>query len=93
MVIEKKTSEAWGKMPSSDDLIGNLPADRTAPVHQYDFGTFFPAMARLIMTHGRIGAKFGQLFSEIMFSEEGTLDRREREMVAAVTAAGQDCHY
>ena len=32
-------------------------------------------------------------FSEIMFSPEGTLDRREREMVAAVASAGQDCHY
>ena len=69
MVIEKKTSEAWVRMPSSEDLIGNLPSDRTAPVHQYDFGTFFPAMARLIMAHGRIGANFGQLFSESMFSE------------------------
>jgi AhpD family alkylhydroperoxidase len=28
----------------------------------------------------------------VMF-EEGALDRREREMVAAVTAAAQDCHY
>ena len=93
MVTEKKTTEAWVKMPSSDDLLGNLPSDRTAPVHPYDFSSFFPAMARLIMAHGRIGAKFGQLFSEIMFSEEGTLDRREREMVAAVTSAGQDCHY
>ncbi len=50
-------------------------------------------MGRLIMAHGRIGPKFGALFSEIMFSEEGSLDRREREMVAAVAAAGQDCHY
>ena len=93
MVIEKKTSEAWVKMPSSDDLIGNLPSDRTAPVHAYDFGGFFPAMDRLIMAHGRIGPKFANLFSEIMFSPEGTLDRREREMVAAVASAGQDCHY
>ncbi len=93
MVIEKKTNEAWVKIQSSDDMIGSLPKDRTAPVHAYDFGTFFPAMARLIMAHARIGAKFGALFSEVMFSEEGTLDRREREMVAAVAAAGQDCHY
>ncbi len=93
MVIEKKTSEAWVKMPSNEDFVGNLPSDRDAPVHEYDFGTFFPAMARLIMAHQRIGPKFGDLFSEIMFSKEGTLDRREREMVAAVTAAGQDCHY
>ena len=93
MVIEKKTTEAWVKIQSSDDMIGSLPADRTAPVHAYDFGTFFPAMARLIMAHGRIGSKFGALFGEIMFSPDGTLDRREREMVAAVASAGQDCHY
>ena len=93
MVTEKKTNEAWVKIQSSDDMIGNLPKDRTEPVHAYDFGNFFPAMGRLIMAHGRIGAKFGALFSEVMFSEEGTLNRREREMVAAVAAAGQDCHY
>ncbi len=85
--------EAWVKIQSSDDMIGNLPKDRTAPVHAYDFGNFFPAMGRLIMAHGRIGSKFIELFSEIMLSEDGTLDRREREMVAAVAAAGQDCHY
>ncbi len=93
MVIEKKASEAWVKMPSSEELMAGAPKEREAPVHPYDFTSFFPAMARLIMAHGRIGAKFGQLFSEIMFSEDGTLNRREREMVAAVTWAGQDCHY
>ena len=85
--------DAWVKIPSSEELLGNLPADRTAPVHPYDFASFFPAMGRLIMAHGRIGAKFGALFSEIMFSPDGTLDRREREMVAAIASAGQDCHY
>ncbi len=84
---------AWVKIPSSDDLIGNLPSDRTAPVHPYDFDSFFPAMGRLIQAHGRIGPAFSRLFAEIMFSPEGTLDRRERELVAAVAAAGQDCHY
>ena len=73
--------------------MAGAPKDRTEAGHPYDFAGFFPAMGRLIMAHGRIGAKFGALFSEIMFSPEGTLDRREREMVAAVTAAGQDCHY
>ena len=58
----------------------------------YDFG-FLPAMTRLVMAHGRIGAAFGQLFAQIMFSPEGALSRSEREMVAAVASAGQDCHY
>ena len=38
-------------------------------------------------------AHFVALFGEIMFSPLGALDRREREMIAAVAAAAQDCHY
>ena len=93
MVVEKQTvPEAWVKMPSNEELMANVPSDRDAPIHPYDFG-FMPAMARLIMAHGRIGPAFGALFAQIMFSPEGKLDRAEREMVAAVASAGQDCHY
>ena len=60
--------------------------------HPYDFG-FQPGMSMLIASHMRIAPFFGQLFLEIMFSESGALDRREREMVAAVSSAAQDCHY
>jgi len=35
---------------------------------------------------------FAALFGQIMFAP-GRLDRREREMVAAVATAAQDCHY
>jgi alkylhydroperoxidase/carboxymuconolactone decarboxylase family protein YurZ len=59
--------------------------------HPYDFG-FVANMGRLIRAHPRIGARFGALFAEIMFAP-GALDRREREMIAAVAAAAQDCHY
>ena len=44
------------------------------------------------MAHDRLGPLFRQLFRELMFGP-GHLDRREREMVAAVAAAAQDCHY
>jgi len=88
-----KPPEAWVKIPTSEELLAAAPKDRDKPVHAYDFGTFFPAMGRLIMAHGRIGAKFAPLFAEIMFSEEGALSRAEREMIASVAAAGQDCHY
>ncbi len=57
----------------------------------YDFG-FVPAMGRLVNAHPRIAPQFGRLFASIMF-EDGRLDRREREMIAAVAAAAQDCHY
>ena len=49
-------------------------------------------MPRLHMAHPRIGPLFGPLFREIMFGQ-GELSRAEREMVAAVAAAAQDCHY
>ena len=85
--------EAWVKIPTDEELRARFPAPpEGAPRHPYDFG-FFPAMARLVMAHPRIGPAFGALFTQIMFSPEGKLDRREREMVAAVASAGQDCHY
>ena len=58
----------------------------------YNFG-FVANMGRLLRAHPRIGRRFLGLFAEIMFAPEGALDRREREMIAAVAAAAQDCHY
>jgi hypothetical protein len=81
--------DAWVQLPSEEQMRALIPPNAKMP---YDFG-FLPAMMRLVMAHGRIGPAFGQLFAQIMFSPEGALTRREREMVAAVTAAGQDCHY
>jgi len=81
--------DAWVQLPSEDELRAAIPRGGGFP---YDFG-FLPGMVGLVMAHGRIGAAFGQLFAQIMFSPEGKLSRREREMVAAVASAGQDCHY
>ena len=78
--------DAWVTMPSEQDLRKIRPSGGPS-----DFGCL-PAMARLIMTHPRFGPLFGALFSQIMF-EPGQLDRREKEMVAAVAAATQDCFY
>ena len=84
--------EAWVNIPGNDALRAMMPKDGPPGArHPYDFG-FMPAMGRLVIAHSRIGAAFGALFQQIMFSP-GKLDRREREMVAAVTAAAQDCHY
>ena len=89
-MVQKTVPEAWVKIPSDDEVLARIRAAGAG--HPYDFG-FFPAMGRLIAAHGRIGTAFGALFAQIMFSPEGKLDRREREMVAAVASAGQDCHY
>jgi alkylhydroperoxidase family enzyme len=79
-------SEAWVELPSEQDLrrlgLGGDP---------YDFG-FLPAMVRLVAAHPQIGARFGGLFTQVMFGP-GALTRAEREMVAAVASAAQDCFY
>jgi hypothetical protein len=57
----------------------------------YNFG-FIGGMSRLLAAHRRIGKAMQGLFYEIMFAE-GALTRAEREMLAAVASAAQDCEY
>ena len=86
MTDDHTIPDAWVQLPSQEQMRALIPRGSGMP---YDFGVL-PAMMRLVMAHGRIGAAFGQLFAQIMFSPEGKLSRREREMVAA---AAQDCLY
>ena len=83
------THEAWVTIPSEETVRAALPPGTKYP---YDFG-FLPAMGRLLRSHPRIGAAWFPLFREIMWSPDGVLSRQEREMIAGVTAAAQDCHY
>ena len=86
--MKASTSEqAWVKLPEPATI--RLAAERQN--HPYDFG-YVAGMARLIMAHPRIAPAFGALYASIMFAP-GALSRAEREMVAAVAAAAQDCHY
>ena len=80
--------EAWVKMPTEAELRAQRPSDSGNP---YDFG-FLTGMERLLLAHGRIGRSFLRLFGQIMFAP-GHLNRTEREMIAAVASAAQDCHY
>ncbi len=86
---ESGVREAWIRIPTEEEWRAQLPPG--APASAYDFG-FINAMARLQAVHDRIGPAFGALFRQVMF-EPGHLSRQEREMVAAVAAAAQDCHY
>lgn len=79
---------AWVAVPSQDEIRERLPHDTRYP---YDFG-FFPGMTRLSRAHKRIGSAMGPLVREIMFAP-GHLTRPEREMIAAVASAEQDCHF
>jgi hypothetical protein len=86
---EKIAREAWVAIPSEGEVRARIPAGTKYP---YDFG-FLPAMGRLMRSHPRIGSTWLNLFREIMWSPEGVLSRAEREMIAGVAAAAQDCHY
>jgi hypothetical protein len=86
-VSESRVPDAWVEMPSEESVRAAMPPG----AHPYDFG-FVTGMQRLIMSHPRIAPFFGMLFRQIMF-ESGVLSRPEKEMVAAVSAAAQDCHY
>jgi len=77
---------AFVEIPSEDKVIATLP-----PGAGYDYG-FVPAMRRLLMAHQEIGQVFLPLFRQLMFAP-GSLSRRERELVATVASAAQDCHY
>jgi len=79
-------SDAWVSLPSEQDVRGlGLSGG------PYDFG-FLPAMMRLVLAHDQIAPHLGGLFAQVMFGP-GALDRPEREMVAAVASAAQDCFY
>lgn len=86
-MTRSELAEAWIGLAEEEELRKALEG-RKIP---YDFG-FLPNMARLISSHGGIGPAFQNLFTSIMFAP-GHLDRREREMIAGVAAAAQDCFY
>jgi alkylhydroperoxidase/carboxymuconolactone decarboxylase family protein YurZ len=86
---EPSVREAWVRIPSEEERRSQLPPG--VPPSAYGF-EFIPAMARLQAAHDKIGPALGALLKQIMF-EPGNLSRQEREMVAAVASAAQDCHY
>ncbi len=75
-------------LPDEEEL---RQAAAGAPASPYDFG-FLGDMSRLLAAHPRIGPALRRTFQEIMFAP-GALSRAEREMVAAVASAAQDCEY
>ncbi len=88
-MTDRDLPEAWVSMPSSQELSAKM---RDAGIELPYDTSFFPAMSRLIRTHWRIGLVYGPLFHEVMMAP-GYLTRAERELVATVASAAQDCHY
>ena len=84
--------DAWVRLATDEELkrLATAPAPEPTP-HPYDWG-YTANVSRLMRAHGRIGRAYGRLFAEIM-GDVGNLTRREKELVAAVATAAQDCHY
>jgi alkylhydroperoxidase/carboxymuconolactone decarboxylase family protein YurZ len=82
--------DAWIGLVPRDELARQAAANPNAR-SLYDFG-FVANMARLMRTHPRMAATWGPHFLSVM-GEGGALSRQEKEMVAGVAAAAQDCHY
>ena len=89
-MIEERAPDAFIALPTAAEL-RERAAGRPEMKPLYNFG-YVGGMGRLLAAHPRIGPAFMGLFREVMF-EPGRLDRAEREMVAAIAAAAQDCHY
>ena len=86
-MTETIQDQAWVQLPRDEEVYP--PRVRG---QGYDFG-FALGMTKLLRAHPRLGAAFGAMYSEVMFSPDGVLTREERELVAGVTAAAQDCYY
>ena len=84
----KDPQQAFIALPTPDELRARSDGP---PPSSYNFG-YVGGMGRLLAAHPRIGPAMQAAFREIMFAP-GALDRAEREMVAAVASAAQDCVY
>lgn len=76
-------------LPSDEEMLARSQGSPSKSV--YNFG-FIGGMSKLLAAHGRIGKALQGAFYEMMFAP-GELSRAEREMLAAVASAAQDCQY
>ncbi len=76
-------------LPTDEEMLALRETSGVRPT--YNFG-FIGGMSRLLVAHERIGKAMQAAFYEMMFAP-GALDRAEREMLAAVASAAQDCEY
>jgi hypothetical protein len=75
-------------LPSDEEMLAKKSSGMKP---NYNFG-FIGGMSKLLAAHERIGKAMQGLFYEMMFAP-GALSRAEREMLAAVASAAQDCEY
>ena len=87
MTTDPGHERAWIDLPTDEEMRQAGPGS----VSPYNFG-FPSAMGKLMAAHPGIAPSFRAHFKAVMF-DPGVLSRAEREMVAAVTSAAQECFY
>lgn len=87
MTVPDGQEEAWIGLPTEEELRTAGPSGGSP----YNFG-FISAMGKLMSAHPGIAPSFRAHFKAVMFGP-GVLSRAEREMVAAVASAAQECFY
>jgi alkylhydroperoxidase/carboxymuconolactone decarboxylase family protein YurZ len=87
----EETQNAFIHLVTPEELRARPAGAGGAKPSSYNFG-YASGMGRLLATHERIGRAMQGAFHEIMFAP-GALTRAEREMLAAVASAAQDCQY
>jgi len=91
-MAQQQLKRAWIALPSEEEILAQMPPGYK---HRYDELVDYGEMSGMTLlggSHPHIGPVFKALSRTIMFGD-GKLSRAERETVAAVTAAAQDCHY
>ncbi len=84
-MTSESTRQAWVELAPAAQVYERVRGSA------YDTGSAH-GMPRLMGAHPRLGRAFGALFTEVMFGP-GVLSRQERELVAGVASAAQDCTY
>ena len=79
-------------MPDDDAWVELPPRALLEQLGIPPYHGIIPNMVRLVAAHPRVAPPFSALFGAVM-RQPGQLEIGEREMVAAVAAAAQDCFY
>ena len=89
-MAHQERPEAWVKLPSDAEAHAAVGGE-TLP-YETLMGGVVLRITRLILAHRLLGKALLNHIKVVMFGP-GALSRAEREMVAAVTSAAQNCHY
>jgi alkylhydroperoxidase family enzyme len=80
---------AWLRLVADDEAEGRLAKAYSAAIKRA--GRVFGIVRTMSLAPAVLDASMG-LYQRIMYAKQG-LSRRQRELVAVVVSAANDCHY